>query len=124
MHFTNCKNSWNNLYFILGSPRSGKSSILRLLASSAFSAIQDEPIEVLSHGRVQRKFGSLLRENQIEDLDVFSANADFNVALDQSKKLAYGFEFTHNELQSIGFSQNLVVEGNDIVDLVIAIASM
>ena len=49
---------------------------------------------------------------------MFSANADFNVALDQSKKLAYGFEFTHNELQSIGFSQNLVIEGNDVVDLV------
>ena len=58
-----------------------------------------------------------LRESQIEDLDVFSANADFNVALDPSKKLAYGFELTHNELQSIGYSQNLVVEGNAIVDL-------
>ena len=39
----------------------------------------------IEESRVQRKFGSLLRESQIEDLDVFSANADFNVALDLQK---------------------------------------
>ena len=100
----------------------------RLLISPKYSFTTDKKwlregvitlaYQQLEESRVQRKFGSLLRETQIEGLDVFSANADFNVALDQSKKLAYGFEFTHNELQSIGFSQNLVVEGNDIVDLV------
>jgi len=100
----------------------------RLLISPKYSFTSDKKwlregvitlaYQQLEESRVQRKFGSLIRENQIEDLDVFSANADFNVALDQSKKLAYGFEFTHNELQSIGFSQNLVVEGNDVVDLV------
>ena len=100
----------------------------RLLISPKYSFTSDKKwlregvitlaYQQLEESRVQRKFGSLLRENQIEDLDVFSANADFNVALDQSKKLAYGFEFTHNELQSIGFSQNLVIEGNDVVDLV------
>ena len=34
-----------------------------------------------------------------------------------SKKLAYGFEMTHNELTSIGYSQNLVVDGNTIIGL-------
>ncbi|MCH2655191.1 MAG: TonB-dependent receptor plug domain-containing protein, partial [Flavobacteriales bacterium] len=71
----------------------------------------------IEESRVHRKFGSLLRESQIEDLDVFSANADFSVALDPSKKLAYGFEMTHNELTSIGYSQNLVVDGNTIIGL-------
>ena len=35
--------------------------------------------------RVQRKFESLLRESQIEDLDVFSANADFTLPLPLQK---------------------------------------
>ena len=72
----------------------------------------------LEESRVQRKFDSFLRETQIENLDVFSANADFNVTINPFKKLAYGFEFTHNKLQSVGFSQNLVVEGNNVIGLV------
>ena len=100
----------------------------RLLISPKYSFTTDKKwlregvitlaYQQLEESRVQRKFGSLLRETQIEDLDVFSANADFNVALDQSRKLAYGFEFTHNELQSVGFSQNLVVENNEVENLV------
>ena len=100
----------------------------RLLISPKYSFTTDKKwlregvitlaYQQLEESRVQRKFGSFLRETLIEDLDVFSANADFNVTVNQSKKLAYGFEFTHNELQSIGFNQNLVVEGNEVIDLV------
>ena len=99
----------------------------RLLISPKYSFTTDKKwlregvitlaYQQIEESRVQRKFGSLLRESQIEDLDVFSANADFNVALDPSKKLAYGFEMTHNELTSIGYSQNLVVDGNTIIGL-------
>ena len=71
----------------------------------------------IEESRVQRKFGSLLRESQLENLDVFSANADFSVAMDKREKLGYGFEFTHNKLHSIGFCETLVIDDNRIVDL-------
>ncbi len=99
----------------------------RLLISPKYSFTTDKKwlregvitlaYQQIEESRVQRKFGSLLRESQIEDLDVFSANADFNVALDPSQKLAYGFEMTHNELTSIGYSQNLVIDGDTIIGL-------
>ncbi|MEC7658872.1 MAG: TonB-dependent receptor plug domain-containing protein, partial [Bacteroidota bacterium] len=99
----------------------------RLLISPKYSFTTDKKwlrkgvitlaYQKIEESRVHRKFGSLLRESQIEDLDVFSANADFSVALDPSKKLAYGFEMTHNELTSIGYSQNLVIDGNTIIGL-------
>jgi len=71
----------------------------------------------LEESRVKRKFGSLDRESQIENLDVYSLNADFSARTIPGKKLAYGLEFTHNRLRSVGCSQALLIQHNNIIGL-------
>ena len=99
----------------------------RLLISPKYSFTTDKKwlregvitlaYQQIEESRVQRKFGSLFRENQIENLDVLSVNADFNVGFGPTRKLAYGFEMTHNALTSVGYRQRLVVNGSDIIGL-------
>lgn len=71
----------------------------------------------LEESRIKRKFGSLNRESQIEKLNVFSLNADLLANTKQGRKLAYGVEFTHNQLRSSAFSQSLQIFHNRIVNL-------
>lgn len=68
----------------------------------------------LEESRVKRKFGNLDRESQIEKLDVYSLNADFSAHTNPGKKIAYGFEFTHNRVRSNAYSQTLEVVENSI----------
>ncbi|HKJ06813.1 MAG TPA: TonB-dependent receptor, partial [Flavobacteriaceae bacterium] len=71
----------------------------------------------IKESRIQRKFNSLDRSYRKENLDVLSLNGDFFVPLGKSSNrvLAYGFEFTHNDVNSNAFGKTLDVENNDIV---------
>jgi len=56
--------------------------------------------------RISRKFNSAETEFQLENVDVFALNADFNKIIDSSKTLYYGLEVQHNTVGSNGFITN------------------
>lgn len=53
--------------------------------------------------RISRKFNDTETEFQLENVDVFAINADFNKIIDSSKMLYYGLEVQHNIVESNGF---------------------
>lgn len=61
----------------------------------------------IDEDRIERRVGSSTRESSLEDVDVYSFNADFNKQLDASMSLFYGFESTFNEVSSTAFSQDV-----------------
>ncbi len=65
--------------------------------------------------RIYRKFGSLTRNYQEENVKVYSLNADFNTKFTASKIFSYGLEATYNEVKSNAYSKILQVDGHDIV---------
>ena len=73
----------------------------------------------IKESRIDRKFSSLNRYYSYENLDVFSLNGDFFVPLTNSKDriFSYGFEVTHNEVDSEAFGRTLEVNENTIVGL-------
>lgn len=71
----------------------------------------------IEESRIERSFGSLTRETQIEDVDVYSLNADFFANIREKRNLGYGLEFTHNSVTSTAFSQDLVLSGSSIIGL-------
>ena len=68
----------------------------------------------VEESRITRKFESLMRCTQKESVDVYSINADFFAAVKDKRTLSYGFEFTHNEVRSKAYSQDLIVSGNAV----------
>ncbi|QTE24282.1 TonB-dependent receptor plug domain-containing protein [Polaribacter cellanae] len=70
----------------------------------------------LKESRIQRKFGSLNRSYREESVDVFSLNGDFSVPLTTDKKrtLAYGFEFTYNDVKSNSYGKELNIVNGEI----------
>ena len=71
----------------------------------------------IKESRIQRRFGSLDRSYREEAVDIYSVNGDFSVALTKDKKrnLTYGFELSHNDVDSNSFGRTLNVSGNDIL---------
>ena len=71
----------------------------------------------IQESRIQRKFGSLDRSYREEEVDIFSINGDFSVSLTEDKKrnLTYGFELSHNDVNSNAFGKTLNVIGNQIL---------
>lgn len=71
----------------------------------------------IKESRIQRRFGSLDRSYREEEVDIFSINGDFSVPLTENKKrnLTYGFEFSHNDVNSNSFGRTLNVSGNEIL---------
>ncbi len=65
--------------------------------------------------RINRKFGSLTRSHQIENVDVFSINADFYGNIAEGHSVSYGLEWTHNKIRSEGFSLDLVLDLENII---------
>ena len=53
--------------------------------------------------RISRKFNDTETEFQLENVDVFALNADFNKIIDSSKMLYYGLEVQHNIVASTAF---------------------
>ena len=71
----------------------------------------------IQESRIQRRFGSLDRLHREEQVTVFSLNGDFSVALTKDKKrnLTYGFELSHNVVDSNSYGKTLFVIGNEIL---------
>ncbi|MFY0631982.1 MAG: TonB-dependent receptor [Flavobacteriaceae bacterium] len=71
----------------------------------------------VEESRIQRKFGSLDRSYREEEVDIFSINGDFTAALteDKTRDLNYGFEFSHNDVNSNSFGRTLNVSGNEVL---------
>ncbi len=73
----------------------------------------------IKESRVQRKFNSLDRFYRNENVDVFSVNGDFSVQLAKAsnRDLSYGFELTHNNVNSNAFGKTIAVNGDEIIGL-------
>ncbi len=69
----------------------------------------------VKESRIKRKYESLERTYQNENVDVYSLNADFKVALSSNRDLSYGMEFTHNDVMSNAYGDILNVDGNNII---------
>ena len=74
-------------------------------------------IQSVRESRIIRKFSSLNRETQQEDVTVFSLNGDFEMQKKERSHFSYGFELINNKILSNAFSQSLFVEENQIVAL-------
>ena len=71
----------------------------------------------VKESRVKRKYGSLERDYQEERVDVYSLNTDFKVPLSNNRDLSYGLEFTHNDVKSNAYGEELIVNGNNIIGI-------
>ena len=74
-------------------------------------------VQLLEESRIQRKFASLNRETQREQLTVYSLNADFTAQTQKGRDWSYGFEMTHNQVHSTAYAQEIDVLANQIIDL-------
>jgi len=68
----------------------------------------------INESRYNRKYQSLALNSQIEDVEVFSINADFVMKKDSLSSLSYGFEYTYNNVHSIAYGTNLTKQNNSI----------
>lgn len=64
--------------------------------------------------RIQRRFESLDRINQDENVNIFSLNADFEMPKTKKISVVYGFELIGNKIKSSAFREKLSVLGNRI----------
>jgi len=97
----------------------------RFLAAAQYKAFKDRKwlrkgtltlaYQNIVESRNKRKFGSLQRDTQEEQVNVLSLNADFDALPAEKINVAYGFEGTYNWVYSRGFSRVLSVQGNQIV---------
>ena len=60
----------------------------------------------IGESRHSRKFQELSKTNQIENLNVFSINNDYFKNYSNNSSLAYGFEYTFNNVSSKAYLQN------------------
>ena len=68
----------------------------------------------VDESRIQRRFGSLERVRQNENVNIFSLNADFEMPKTKKISVVYGFEFVGNKIKSNAFRERLSVIGNTI----------
>ena len=69
----------------------------------------------INESRIKRKFNSLNRSHQIEDLKVLSLNGDFDTSFNNGHTVSYGIETTYNHNYSKAYDRVLDVEGNNVV---------
>ena len=69
----------------------------------------------INESRIKRKFNSLNRSHQIEDLKVLSLNGDFDTSFNNGHTVSYGIETTYNHNYSKAYDRVLDVDGNNIV---------
>lgn len=62
----------------------------------------------IKESRHNRKFQSLILNSQFENVKVYSLNIDFVGLKKDDSSLSYGFEYTHNNVNSTAFGENLV----------------
>jgi len=70
----------------------------------------------IDESRNTRKYGSLIRYSGEENVKVYSLTGDFHIPLVENQKriLSYGFETSYNDVNSIAFAKELLIEGNTI----------
>lgn len=68
----------------------------------------------VKESRIQRRFESLDRINQNENVNIFSLNADFEMPKTRKLSVVYGFELVGNKIKSDAFRERLSVIGNTI----------
>ena len=61
----------------------------------------------INEDRITRPFASLNRSVREESVSIFSLNLDFVKALDSTSRLYYGGEFTHNNVVSNAYKENI-----------------
>ena len=71
----------------------------------------------VNESRIKRKFNSLNRSHQIEDLTVLSLNGDFDKSFNNGHTLSYGLETTYNHNYSKAYDRILSVDGNNVIGL-------
>ena len=69
----------------------------------------------INESRIKRKFNSLNRSHQIEDLKVLSLNGDFDTSFNNGHTVSYGIETTYNHNYSKAYDRVLNVDGSNIV---------
>ena len=69
----------------------------------------------INESRIKRKFNSLNRSHQIEDLKVLSLNGDFDTSLNNGHTLSYGIETTYNHNYSKAYDRILDIDGNNVI---------
>ena len=69
----------------------------------------------INESRIKRKFNSLNRSHQIEDLKVLSLNGDFDTSFNNGHTVSYGIETTYNHNYSKAYDRVLDIDGNNIV---------
>ena len=74
-------------------------------------------VQSVQESRIVRRFNSMNRETQQEDVAVFSINGDFEMQKKSRSSFSYGFEIVKNKIKSTAFSQSLQVEQNRIIGL-------
>ena len=70
----------------------------------------------VKESRIQRRFQSLERVSQNENVNIFSLNADFEMPKTKKTSVVYGFEFVGNRIKSDAFREKLSVLGNTITE--------
>ena len=71
----------------------------------------------INESRIKRRFNALNRSHQIEDLQVFSLNGDFDTSLNDTHSISYGVESTYNYNYSKAYDQIIEIQGDKITGL-------
>ena len=71
----------------------------------------------INESRIKRKFNTLNRSHQIEDLKVFSLNGDFDTSFNDNHSISYGLESTYNYNYSKAYDQIIETQGNQVTGL-------
>ena len=71
----------------------------------------------INESRIKRKFNTMNRSHQIEDLKVFSINGDFDTYFNGGHSISYGLESTYNYNYSKAYDRVLEVSDNKVIGL-------
>ena len=69
----------------------------------------------INESRIKRKFNSMNRSHQIEDLKVFSINGDFDTYFNGGHSISYGLESTYNYNYSKAYDRILEISDNKVI---------
>tara|TARA_Y200000002_G_scaffold58723_1_gene43966 strand:+ start:1635 stop:4133 length:2499 start_codon:yes stop_codon:yes gene_type:complete len=71
----------------------------------------------INESRIKRKFNSMNRSHQIEDLKVFSINGDFDTYFNGGHSISYGLESTYNYNYSKAYDRILEISDNKVIGM-------
>ncbi|MBJ34932.1 MAG: TonB-dependent receptor [Flavobacteriaceae bacterium] len=74
-------------------------------------------IQKINESRIKRRFNTMNRSYQIEDLNVFSVNGDFDTYFEGGHSISYGLESTYNYNDSRAYDRMIEISDNKITGL-------